>query len=414
MGVRRIVLTVLLVALPALAAAPAEAVVGGTVASRPYPFMTALEIQGSFACGATLVAPQLVLTAAHCVRDDAGATRKPSDFRVLVGAARRSQRATGDDLAVVKVEQHERYGTPAADSNDVALLTLAAPSSRTPVALAGAADRPRWTPGQSVTAIGWGVQVPGDPGLTVADDLREVQLPIVSDASCGSSYGSAFDAATMVCAGEANGGKDTCQGDSGGPLLVGDGAGGVHQVGVVSFGTACGLPGQYGVYARVGEGALRDWIAARLPAAAQVAAPAGGGSAGSGSTTSSTPAATLAGNACLPARAAFSGTGLPGLRLGRKQRGNGSRCVDGGGRVELRTRNGRLALVVTTAKGHRMDGIRVGGRPPKTRTAVAGLRRVGGAFALVRNGKVAALAAADLKARRDLKALARRIRDAAG
>jgi transmembrane protease serine 9 len=59
---------------------------------------------------------------------------------------------------------------------------------------------------------------------------------------------------------------DTCQGDSGGPLMVGDGAGGLLQVGVVSFGTGCGYPTQYGVYARVGDGPLHAWLASQLPA----------------------------------------------------------------------------------------------------------------------------------------------------
>jgi secreted trypsin-like serine protease len=36
-------------------------------------------------------------------------------------------------------------------------------------------------------------------------------------------------------------------------------------IGVVSRGTGCGYPTQYGVYARVGEGPLRDWLEGYLP-----------------------------------------------------------------------------------------------------------------------------------------------------
>ena len=47
--------------------------------------------------------------------------------------------------------------------------------------------------------------------------MREVRLPILSDASCLISPYS-IDPNVQVCAGIR--GKDTCQGDSGGPLVV--------------------------------------------------------------------------------------------------------------------------------------------------------------------------------------------------
>lgn len=406
---RRLLLLSLLLA-PAFAPASSSAVVGGTGASQTYPWMTAVEADGSFICGGTLVAPQLVLTAAHCITAGDGQVRPARSFRVLIGAPRRSQRATGDERAVTRIERHEAYVDSSGFRNDVALLSLDAPSTRQPIALAAAAERPAWTAGKPVRALGWGTQSGLDPiGLTVTDDLREVTLPVVADPDCTSSYGSDFDPTVMVCAGERNGGRDTCQGDSGGPLLVPVGSS-FAQVGVVSFGTSCGLPGAPGVYARVGEGALRSWVAARLPAATP--APAEPAPA---PTTPTSPPATDASAGCVAARLGVTRTGLPGLRLGKVQNGNGSRCVDGGGRVELRTRRKRLALVVTTARGHRAGSVRVGGKAPSKRTSIKDLRRApNGVFVLVRGTRVVALAAGDTASRKDLKAFARRVRLAAG
>src|SRR5258705_528540 len=122
---------------------------------------------------------------------------------------------------------------------------------------------------------------PGIGGVTTSDDLREVTVPMVSDADCDTSYNTTgitgeFFPQTMVCAGELYGTKDSCSGDSGGPLMVPDAQGTLVQAGTVSWGFACGVPTQYGVYGRIGADPLHAWIPPRIgpvPAPAQTAPP---------------------------------------------------------------------------------------------------------------------------------------------
>lgn len=253
----------------ALAATPAPAVLGGRAASQPYPFMAALQDGGSQFCGASLIAPKVALTAAHCVPDS-----KPDGLTVLLGRTKLSG-SGGEEIPIASIEVHEKYQGDPGGGSDIALLTLEEPSTATPIHIGDPNDRALWNPGATVRVIGWGSSVflvgPG------SDDLQEVDVPVTSDPACKDTYAE-FDVLTMVCAGEQSGLKDSCQGDSGGPLFAFDSAGAAVQVGTVSYGLGCGFPGYYGVYGRVADPTLRNWIAARVPSinSAPVAVPPAG------------------------------------------------------------------------------------------------------------------------------------------
>jgi len=230
--------------------------------------MTALYLDDSFRCGATLIAPEFVLTAAHCVENvPAG------ELEFAVGRQNLRDASSGEVIAAQQITIHENYGEPAPDSNDIAVVRLARTSTRPPMALLPPGQQARWSAGRRATVIGWGAQLP-IVGMGT-DRLQQTGVPMVSDGSCARSYGRSFDSRSMVCAGRLLG--DSCQGDSGGPLMVPDAFGRLAQVGVVSFGFACGLPGSPGVYARVADTPLYGWIAARVPLVTPEGAPVGSG-----------------------------------------------------------------------------------------------------------------------------------------
>ena len=144
---------------------------------------------------------------------------------------------------------------------DISLLKLTRASTMAPTKVAGAGETASWSPGTLETIAGWGAT---SEGGSTPSTLQEAQVPITTDAYCGDAY-SDFSAQTMICAGYPQGGVDTCQGDSGGPMF-GSASGVRRVVGATSFGEGCARPGKPGVYARVGDTTLREWIRTNAPA----------------------------------------------------------------------------------------------------------------------------------------------------
>jgi len=253
----------------AQARSPSRIINGQAASQGEYPAQGFLELStstGNFVCGGTLVSNRYFLTAAHCATESNSTPLDASDLRVSLGKLNKSSFVTSDRYSVAVNEVHSLFGSVGpgdVPNNDVALLTLAtpAPPRLEPLRIVESGETDLWALGDTATVIGWGFTEDD----VLSDRLLEATVLRRSDPDCSAAWGSNFRVSTMVCAG--GGAMDTCGGDSGGPLMVGDGAF-LVLAGITSWGAdPCGNPSLPGVYTRIGEPALNEWVRERVPMA---------------------------------------------------------------------------------------------------------------------------------------------------
>jgi trypsin len=241
--------------------AKASIVGGGLANPTDWPFVVTLYRKNRLHCGGSLIAPTKVLTAAHCVEGF-----NLSTFTVIVGRPDLKNTSAGASIAIAAGATHPDFATTG--MHDMAVLTLAQPTSATPVTVANQTENDIFTAvGSQLSVAGWGAQNP--LGFRLSSVLKATTEQVRNTRKCIKAYTKdIFNPVTMICALGQRIPKfkrppinsSACSGDSGGPLVASTSAG-VRQVGIVSFGGAfCGLPPAPTVYTRVTSGL--DFIAA--------------------------------------------------------------------------------------------------------------------------------------------------------
>ncbi|GLH00885.1 Serine protease lint [Gryllus bimaculatus] len=199
-------------------------------------------------CGGVLLSNRYVVTAAHCQPGFlANLVAVMGEFD-LSGELESKRSITRN---VRRVVVHRGYDA-ATFANDLALLELETPvqfdEHVVPICLPR--DNEDFT-GRVATVTGWGRLKYGGGVPSV---LQEVQVPVIDNSVCQEMFLTAGHQkqilSSFLCAGYANGQKDSCEGDSGGPLMLERPDGRWTLVGTVSHGIKCAAPYLPGVYMR--------------------------------------------------------------------------------------------------------------------------------------------------------------------
>lgn len=239
-------------------------IIGGSVVSKPderYPYMVSIlnsrkidygRLRVWHVCGGSLIAPNIILGAAHCAGNVA-------DYVQLGRSHDGVYRNEIETFRIIEQIYHPEWDRRLF-YQDIVLFKIDGESRRNPIKLSDDnSDDILNQFGKRSMILGWGkTTLYGDP----SPHLREAEVSYISHKECTGkkySYGSVIKENAMMCF--AADGKDACQGDSGGPLIQvdkdhSDDPSYDVQIGVISWGVDCAHKRYPGVYAKLDF----DWI----------------------------------------------------------------------------------------------------------------------------------------------------------
>lgn len=217
-------------------AGPVQQVKGGTDTTHAeHPYTVVITRPGSshpqkVSCGGSLVRPNKVVTAAHCMDPTYGAI---ADKEVIWG--RTDLRTTEGQVAKISSYwKHPDYEWGGLDGDDVAVLTLDRNVGTPESLIEIATDNTLNAPGTDTTLSTYGFTGPSGSN-SFTSIIQKATLPLIEDTKC-TELGWQFTPTKQLCVGPTkNDALGVCPGDSGAPMVVSTPAG-RRQVGLIESG----------------------------------------------------------------------------------------------------------------------------------------------------------------------------------